>query len=832
MFKKLLNARILMTFGLVSLVISALLGASFLGAIPDRHALALDSRAKLAETVAATMMINIADGKIDQAQAIMEFVLKRNPELISLGLRAADKNLVAQTGDHDKHWSATNDGKSSETQWIVPLASKQGKWGQTELHFKAVTGNNVYGWVSDERLQIILIVALFTSFSFYFYLGRMLKQLDPSRAVPDRVKSALDTLSEGLLLLDPQGNIVLANQAFAKLVGQPQESLLGKTANSFKWQQRTTNTPLPWELAITQASTQLNVALGLVDPTGRNRFFLSNSAPVLGAKNEVGGVLISLADVTALEEKEQQLIESKSQADSANRAKSDFLANMSHEIRTPMNAILGFTDILRRGMYTDSTEATKHLNTVHSSGTHLLGLINDILDLSKVEAGKLEVEMIPSEIHGTITEVVTVMNVKAQEKGIDLIYKIEGKVPQTIDTDTGRLRQMVTNLVGNAVKFTEKGSVVITQRWDSQRNMMYVQIADSGIGIPADKLESIFTPFEQAETSTTRRFGGTGLGLSISQKFARALGGDIHVASHYGKGSQFTIILTAANASSDLIDSGILDLKKQHCELAAPMLKFANESILVVDDSIENRELIKAALSQSGLQIDLAENGLIGVQMASKKSYSVILMDMQMPVMDGFTATRELRKLGNKKPIIAFTAHALKGFENEISEAGCTGYLTKPVDLGLLNQLLATHIKVEGIAQALTTEGFGQKSTMQEITQSKAIDTHIHSRLANYTKLHSVINIFVQRLPKQLQLMRDALASSNLAEVANLAHWLKGSAGSVGFDSFTEPAKRLEDAAKTNQTEQAQAALAEVEQLATRIQLTGQSQIANSELHA
>ena len=283
----------------------------------------------------------------------------------------------------------------------------------------------------------------------------------------------------------------------------------------------------------------------LRDSAGVLRSLTVNCSPVMGGSGSVGGVLVSFDDVTELQARGEKLREAKNEADAANLAKSEFLANMSHEIRTPMNAILGFTDVLRRGYDKNQDESSKYLNTIHSSGTHLLDLINDILDLSKVEAGHLEVESIDFAPHRLIHEVMKVLGVKAAEKGIGLEFEAHGPVPASMASDPARLRQILTNLVGNAIKFTATGAVRIGARLDQSgpHPVLELSVTDTGIGIAEDKLDTVFEAFAQADSSVTRRFGGTGLGLPISRRFARAMGGDITVASDPGQGSTFTLRL-------------------------------------------------------------------------------------------------------------------------------------------------------------------------------------------------------------------------------------------------------------------------------------------------
>ncbi len=308
-------------------------------------------------------------------------------------------------------------------------------------------------------------------------------------------------------------------------------------------------------------------------------------------------MLASFEDVTQLEETQQELSRSKEAADAANRAKSDFLARMSHEIRTPMNAILGFTDVLRRGFANDARERQEYLDTIHASGEHLLNLINDILDLSKVESGRLEVERIACSPLKLMHEAVTVLRGQAEKKGISLTCEAPAGVPETISTDPVRFRQLLTNLIGNAIKFTEQGGVRVSAQLveDRRGTQLRVDVVDTGIGIAQGTLQRIFDPFVQADTSVTRRFGGTGLGLAISRKFAEALGGDLTVSSKYGEGSVFSFTVdTGALDNVRMIGLDDLRSSEQQEQSGGDIHGQLHEAqILVVDDGESNRKLIQ-----------------------------------------------------------------------------------------------------------------------------------------------------------------------------------------------------------------------------------------------
>ncbi|MDZ7620490.1 MAG: ATP-binding protein, partial [Patescibacteria group bacterium] len=379
--------------------------------------------------------------------------------------------------------------------------------------------------------------------------------------------------------------------------------------------------------------------------------------------------------------------------ESATRAKSEFLANMSHEIRTPMTAILGFAELLLSApdIHEAPPERLDAIRTIQRNGEYLLGLINDILDLSKIEAGKCDIELAACSPVQMLAEVVSLMRIRADAKGIPLQLEYEGPIPETIHTDPLRFRQVLVNLVGNAVKFTETGSVRIAaglRRRLGEVTQLQVDVIDSGIGMTDEQMAGLFKPFSQADSSTTRRYGGTGLGLTISKRLAQMLGGDIAVHSRPGKGSRFTVTVETGN-----LDRVRLLENPREAVVGAPRSAPGKDAaavhlhgrILLAEDGPDNQRLIAFVLRKAGAEVAVVENGQMALDEAMTawergEPFDLILMDMQMPVMDGYEATYRLRTAEYPGTIVALTAHAMTGDDVKCRAAGCDGYLTKPID--------------------------------------------------------------------------------------------------------------------------------------------------------
>ncbi|MDB5386340.1 MAG: histidine kinase [Planctomycetaceae bacterium] len=422
-------------------------------------------------------------------------------------------------------------------------------------------------------------------------------------------------------------------------------------------------------------------------------------SPVRNEHGELIGISQIARDIRELRASERAMQEAREASEEANRSKSEFLANMSHEIRTPMTAILGFTEILSQSV--DQPDEIAAVETIRKNGEHLTHLINEILDLSKIEAGKLTVECSPVSVPKLVREVVDLMRVKADAKGLVLRTEYPDLMPETILTDPTRLRQILINLVGNSIKFTEAGLIRIAvrlKREPGKQPLMQFDVMDSGIGMNQSQMDKLFQPFSQTDNSMTRRFGGTGLGLTICQRLAQNLGGTISVFSRVCVGTTFTVTI----GTGSLEGIPLVNPRLEAAAVPKPQRSLSAEcrtaaQVLLAEDGADNQRLIKYILNKAGVDVTCCDNGVVAHDLALERfalgrPFDLVLMDMQMPILDGYSATRQLRAMGYKGPIIALTANAMSGDREKCMSAGCDDYVMKPIDRYLLVEVVSRFV--------------------------------------------------------------------------------------------------------------------------------------------
>jgi PAS domain S-box-containing protein len=574
-------------------------------------------------------------------------------------------------------------------------------------------------------------------------------------------RSLIESNIDALMTTDPSGIITDVNKEMEALTGCTRDELIGAPFKSYF------TDPERAEAGIKRVLSDKKVTdyeLTVWARDGKKTVVSYNATTFYDRGRTLQGVFAAARDVTERKRVEAELLAAKAMAETANRAKSDFLASMSHEIRAPMNTIIGIADLLAKTPL--SAEQNRYVQIFRRAGDNLLNLIDDILDLSKVEASQLELERIAFSLNDLVEKVREMVAVRAHEKGLTLVCEIAPTVPNDLVGDPTRLRQVLLNLLGNAIKFTESGEVALRVTPDPDSSLpgaLRFSISDTGIGIPAEKLGTVFERFTQADPSTSRRYGGSGLGLTISKRLVGLMGGRIWVESALGKGSVFSFAVPleisagATRRAAAPVGTG-------------PARPLPPLHILLVEDSLDNSTITVAYLQESTpYRVDIAENGAVGYEKFTAGHYDLVLMDRQMPVMDGLTATRAIREWEGANhrpptPIIALTASALKGDKEKCLAAGCTAYLTKPIKQEVLLQAIKEH------------------STILVRADPKFAD---------------LIPGFLEHRRQDVIAMRDALDRRDFETVKSLAHGMKGAGGNYGFQAISDIGAALEEAAKS-----------------------------------
>ena len=463
----------------------------------------------------------------------------------------------------------------------------------------------------------------------------------------------------------------------------------------------------------------------------------------------------------------------RDQALDANSAKSVFLANMSHEIRTPLTSIIGFAESC---LDTDQSmqERSKATKTIIKSGKHLMHIINEILDLSKIEAGKLEIELKPMSVEEVLDEINQLVSIMAEEKGLTFGINYTYPLPEKIISDSLRLKQILINLCSNAIKFTQQGHVYLNVSYLPESASIIFEVIDTGIGMSAEEKENIFNSFEQADSSTTRRFGGSGLGLTLSKQLTEMLNGELSVESIVNKGSRFTVKLTIVEAENSrmLHDSAYKNTVEKQNELNTEIPKLKG-NILVAEDNLDIQDLVKLLMKKVGVDLDVVENGQQAIELAIKSKYDLILMDIQMPVMDGLTAMKELQQQKYTQPVIAVTANAMQNDRDVYNAAGFSDFISKPINRKELYLLLTKYLK--------------QRKTFE--SEKTVLTSNL---LTDEPELIDLIDKFMTRLPVMQDAINKAYTDNKVEELSALIHQMKGVGGGYGYPMLTELCAKIE----------------------------------------
>ncbi|MDH5217914.1 MAG: ATP-binding protein, partial [Gammaproteobacteria bacterium] len=481
-----------------------------------------------------------------------------------------------------------------------------------------------------------------------------------------------------------------------------------------------------------------------------------------------------VSEVEQRKNAQDELILAKQKAEAANSAKSRFLANMSHEIRTPLSSVIGYADILKNKEQPYEIQQ-QAIETISRSSHHLLNIISDILDLTKIESGKIDIESLPVVVHKLFDEIECTYQPLLAEKQIQLNINYQYPLPEVIDTDPTRFRQILFNLLNNAIKFTNTGSIDINIKYEAKNSKLMIEIKDTGIGMSQKSLETLFDAFVQADLSTTRRYGGSGLGLTISKKLSQLLGGDLDVESQENFGSTFKLSIFAGdNANHYTTHHFDTNIQSSSTDINNHL----TGHVLLAEDGKDLQLLIKLFSEQLGLTITTVENGKEALDAVASQHFDLILMDIQMPVMDGLTAIRELRRQNCTTPILCLSANAMEDNRRQVIDAGGDDLLAKPFNAETFNKAISGFLSTDN---------------------SSDVAHHVFTK----EEMETLVSVYKEMFTNHLRDIKEYYQTRQLAELLKVVHSLKGSGGSLGHAAVTDISKQLEALLKKEHYEEA-----------------------------
>lgn len=582
------------------------------------------------------------------------------------------------------------------------------------------------------------------------------------------------------------GEIVVISPSIEELTGYQPDTVEGKNITDYYLYSSKTKHLIR---QLIKLGSVRNFEASIIANDGSILNCICNVRLVTNLKNQPAQIEGVVRDITKLKETNIELVRAKEMAERSVRVKESFLANMSHEIRTPMNGVIGMIDLLS-GTNLDE-EQRNYIHTIKKSSETLLHILNDILDLSKIEAGKMQIKKSPVRIKRVMEKLYAMFSQQAMSKSTNLYYHIDPNLSDYIITDETRLLQILSNLTSNAIKFTDGGGAIdigIKSLSNGKSpNMIKFDVSDSGIGISQENLEKLFMSFNQIDNSTSKAFGGTGLGLAISKALCKMLGGEIGVYSTPGFGSTFWFTIVAPPASGDQIDE--YEEQEEEIEIKG-FFKTKQPYILLVDDNMVNRQVAGEILSKAGCKVDMAESGFVAIEKAAENEYDLILMDIQMPEMDGVSATQKIKKLGLKiiPPVVAMTAYSMKEDRDRFISQGLDDYIAKPLRANELILKVQSWVNFE----PLTLQ---QPKAANYQNKEKIVNEEVIDQLLKYGSDDMVVKVFDDfelETKEQLEISTNSLQEKNYESIRTQLHTLKGNAGTLGVEKVAKYAEYIE----------------------------------------
>lgn len=623
-----------------------------------------------------------------------------------------------------------------------------------------------------------------------------------------KYRSIFNNSVEGIFQSSPDGKFLTLNNALADILGYSVEELITKDIGREIYKNIEDRNDLLEQLNKTGEVKEYLITLKHKNGTDvicsiNDRLMTDENGNQIYYEGNIQNITARVIAEKERAKVEKELRDEKIKSDllakeamKSNLSKSQFLANMSHEIRTPMNGVIGFLSLIQKESYHDKEELKQFALNARRSAESLLEIINDILDLSKIESGKMELESIDFNLSELIDESVSILTTRIREKGLSVSKEIDGNTLLLLNGASTRIRQVLVNLIGNAIKFTEKGSIRIkvkTLHSDNEKVNLYFSVQDSGIGIPKDKIDGLFRPFSQVDGSYTRRYGGTGLGLVICKEFVTKMGGEIGVESEEGVGSNFFFNIKLKPQVKIIPDSKnplfnrVYDIENEKIE--EPVRENIKRErgrfrILLAEDNFINQKVAIRILNDAGYYVDSVMNGIQAIEAVRKRNYDLVLMDVQMPEMDGFTATSVIRKINSDKsqvPIIAITAHALMGDKEKCLNAGMNDYISKPISSEKIIALLDKWLKIKS-ENEIQSEIQNETNTEQEVSIESIFDfAHLDKMsLSSVEFQKELITTYLQDVNIRSKKLEVYINANDFTKIATESHTIKGASMSVG----------------------------------------------------